>query len=208
MPRRARLPSASTVFAAVRGHFGLTQPALAAYLGLTGAEVAHLESGRRALTPAVAEALVAHLPPPTAAPAPVQPPVPPPRPADLAGPARPPLEARLDYCRHHARRLRRALRPLEAQAAFAAHWRAALPALLAALPPAPDPAAPAPDPAAPGGWPTYVAWFRRRWLATRPTALPPDASARHHLLRLQAEGLETEAAALAALLAEGPPNGT
>ncbi|MCB2377099.1 hypothetical protein LGH70_05870 [Hymenobacter sp. BT635] len=43
-------------------------------------------------------------------------------------------------------------------------------------------------------------WFRHRWLAQRPTALALELSSRCYLLRLQAEALETEAAALQALL--------
>lgn len=116
----------------------------------------------------------------------------------LAPPEAAPLEARLDYCQHHARRLRRLLRPLEAEAALAARWAAALPALRAALPPDPGPHA-EPDPTA--DWPGWLTWYRHRWLGHRATALPPARSARYHLLRLQAEVLEAEATALQALLA-------
>ena len=89
------------------------------------------------------------------------------------------------------------LAPLQAQAAAAARWAAALPALRAALLPDPGPSA-QPDPAT--DWPAWLIWHRHRWLDQRPTALPPDLSARYHLLRLRAEVLEAEAAALAALL--------
>jgi DNA-binding XRE family transcriptional regulator len=192
-----------SVIAAIRQHFKLGQAELAAWLGLSEASIGHLETGRRSLSPAVAEALaplVAQLPPPgaaamasalrlasAAAPA-----------LALGQPEAAPLVARLDYCQHHARRLRRALAPLEAQAATAARWAAALPALRAALPPDPGPAH---EPDAATAWPAWLAWHRHRWLAQRPTALPPDLSARYHLLRLQAEVLDAEAAALAALLA-------
>ena len=200
MPRPAAVPD--TVAAAVRDYFALTQQELAAWLGVSEAQAGHLDTGRRGLSPAVAEALaplVAALPPPTAPAAGAL------RLASVAGAAPPalappeaaPLAARLDYCRHHAARLRRQLRPLLAQATVAARWAAALPALRAALPPDPGPAA-APDPAT--AWPAWLAWHRHRWLAQRPTALPPAASARYHLLRLRAEALEAEAAALAALL--------
>ena len=69
----------------------------------------------------------------------------------------------------------------------------ALPALLAALAP------PAPDPAPPGHWlrDTYPHLLAEQCA----TAFTPDDAAQHHLLRLQAEAFETEAAALAALLA-------
>ncbi|AMR28512.1 hypothetical protein A0257_16370 [Hymenobacter psoromatis] len=201
MPRRPA--SLDSVVAALRQHFNLGQPELAQWLGLSTATVSHLETGRRALSPAAAEALaplVALLPPPggpatgalrlaSAATPPALATAPP----DIA-----PLLARLDYCQHHARRLRRALVPLEAQAATAARWAAALPALRAALPPDPGPTA-APDPAA--DWPAWQAWHRHRWLDQRPTTLPPDLSAHYHLLRLQAEALEAEAAALLGLTA-------
>jgi DNA-binding XRE family transcriptional regulator len=201
MPRHPA--SLDTVAAAVRQHFGLGQAELAQWLGMSAASAGHIETGLRSLSPAAAEALaplVAQLPAPGAA-APVL------RLAS-AGPAAPtlalgqpdaePLAARLDYCQHHARRLRRALAPLEAQAATAARWAAALPALRAALPPDPGPAH---EPDAATAWPAWLTWHRHRWLAQRPTALPPDLSARYHLLRLQAEVLDAEAAALAALLA-------
>jgi transcriptional regulator with XRE-family HTH domain len=193
--------STGSVVTDVRQYFGLSQQDLAAWLGVTQTQASHLETGRRSLNPATAEALaplVAHLPAPGAAamasalrlasaatPA-----------LALGQPEAAPLLARLDYCQHHARRLRRALAPLEAQAATAARWAAALPALRAALPP--DPTL---EPDATTNWPAWLTWHRHRWLSQRPTALPPDLSARYHLLRLQAEVLDAEAAALAGLLA-------
>ena len=67
----------------------------------------------------------------------------------------------------------------------------ALRAVLAALPP--------PAPAPPGHWlrDTYPHLPAEQCA----TAFTPDDAAQHHLLRLQAEAFETEAAALAALLA-------
>ena len=184
---------------AVRQYFGLSQLELASWLGVSKMDVGHLEAGRRNLSPATAEALaplLRHLPPP--APAKLQlasatntPP------QALAPPEAAPLLARLDYCQHHARRLRRELRPLLAQAAVAARWAAALPTLRAALPPDPGPTA---EPDGATDWPAWHTWFRHRWLDRRPTTLPPALSARYHLLRLQAEALEAEAAGLAALL--------
>ncbi|MDQ2769789.1 MAG: hypothetical protein M3Y54_04740, partial [Bacteroidota bacterium] len=55
-------------------------------------------------------------------------------------------------------------------------------------------------PAPPGEWSrlTFPRLLVQRWAM----AFTPDDAARHHLLRLQAEGFETEAAALTALLAE------
>lgn len=200
MPRRA-FPSDS-VAAAVRQYFSLGQQELAAWLGLSEAAVGHLETGRRALSAEAAAALapfVVHLPAPVAA-APalrLASAVPAAPTLALAAPEAAPLAARLDYCQHYARRLRRALRPLEAQATVAARWAVARPALVAALPPDPGPGH---EPDATTDRPSWLTWFRHRWLAQRPVALPPPLSARYHLLRLQAEALEAEAAGLAELL--------
>lgn len=194
--------SSDSAAAAVRAYFHLNQTELAAWLGVSTAQAGHLETGRRGLGPAAEEALAPLLAClPVSAPAPgglrlasaraVAAPA-------LAPPERAPLEARLDYCRHHARRARRLLGPLLAQATAAARWAAALPALRAALPPDPGPE---PDPAT--AWAAWQTWYRHRWLDHRPTALPPDLSARYHLLRLRAEALEAEAEALAGLLPAG-----
>ena len=186
--------------ARVRRYFGLTQAELARYLGVSEGFAGHLESGRRGLPIELGQVLDQLAGPIPAEPAP-------PTPAELANltaaPDPAPLLARLDYCRHHAARLRRALRSLEAEAAYATRWRAALPALRATLPPDPGGEEP-PAPAGPGRWAAFLGWYRWRWLEQRPTALAPAEAARYHLLRLQAEALETEAAALAQLLATIP----
>ncbi|MDB5268869.1 MAG: hypothetical protein JWP58_1909, partial [Hymenobacter sp.] len=75
----------------------------------------------------------------------------------------------------------------------------------ATLPPDPGGEEP-PAHAGPGRWAAFLVWYRWRWLEQRPTALAPAEAARYHLLRLQAEALETEAAALAALLAGAAAN--
>jgi transcriptional regulator with XRE-family HTH domain len=193
MPRRAN-PSDSSL-AAVRQYFGIDQQEMARYLGLSAPSVSQIEAGRQGRSAEVLrllDPLVAALPPTATEDTPA--------PADLGLPERAPLEARLDYCRHHAARLRRELRPLEAQAVVAGHWRAAQPAILATLPPDPGGTEPPALPAGPARWLAYLGWYRWRWLLSRPLALPPDLSTRYHLLRLRAEALETEAAALAALL--------
>ncbi|WP_156176023.1 helix-turn-helix domain-containing protein [Hymenobacter terrenus] len=191
-----RVSVSETVGARVRNYFGLSQAELARYLGVSEGFTGHLESGRRALPFKLGQMLDALARP---IPATFPPLDTPPAPADLGPPEPAPLEARLDYCRHHARRLRRALRPLVAQAAYAARWRAALPTLRAALPPDPGGEEP-PVHTGPGRWAAFLVWYRWRWLADRPTELPPSLSARYHLLRLQAEALEMEAAALEQLL--------
>ena len=186
----------SSPLALVRRYFGLDQQQLATYLGIGAAMVGHLEAGRRAVSSAVLlrlAPLAARLPPDAAVPFDQTT-----LPAGMAPPDPTPLLARLDYCRHHARRLRRQLRHLARPAAHAHRWQQALPRLLAAPP----------DPQEPERAAHVRAWLLRRQEQAA-AALDGTASARHHLLRLQAEALETEAAALAALLpapADAPPN--
>jgi transcriptional regulator with XRE-family HTH domain len=186
MARSARF--SDSLLQRVRRYFGLDQQAMAMWLGLTQPQLSRYESGERAMPLEVYEQLE-----PWRAQLPAEPLLTP----ALGKPQRDPLAARLDYCQHHARRLRRQLKPLEARAVLAARWAAALPGLRAALPPAPSTE---PDPAT--DWPGVLNQYRHRWLARRPTALWPEQSAQYHLLRLQAEALETEAAALQLLLAQ------
>ncbi len=163
MPRPS-IPS-TTLVQAVRRYFGLEQQELAAYLGVSRAQVAHLESGRRALSSALLlrlNPLALHLPPTTeTAPAPAQV-----LPATAPPPETRELEWRRYQCAHRAARLRRALAGLHRRAVHAERWATAQPTA-----------------------------------ARHAAALSPADVARYHLLRLQAEALETEAAALTALLA-------
>lgn len=179
MPRQAA-PSTHLV-ANVRAYYGLDQQELAAYLGISRVMVGHLEAGRRALSAEVYERLLplAHQRPDAGAPdeltaAELA--------AEMVAPAPGPLEARRDYCTWQAAWLRRELRPLVQRAAYVRRWRLALPALLADLPADADPTT-------------------RQWLLARPTALTPAEVARYHLLRRQAEALETEADTLTDFLA-------
>jgi len=185
MSRRARYTD--TLPATVRRYFGLQQVELADYLGVSPTLVKHVEAGRRGLSLVVLARLapLARLVPegPTAPEIAV--------PLLPGQPAAGPLAARLDYCEHHAARLR----PLLARATYAQRWQQALPTLLAE--------APAADPSAPN--PEARARRAREWLESQPTALSADELVHYHLLRLQAEALEAEAAALAALLAATPP---
>ena len=174
MPRKS-IPSTSLV-QAVRRHFGLHQFELAAYLGVGRAMVGHLEAGRRPLpTPVLLRlAPLASLLPPAETIAEAAKP-------ELLPPAAAPLAARLDQCQHEAAHLRRTLSRMSQQLEHARRWQQALPALLAA----------ADERARP--------WLLRR--QEQATAdLDAEASAGYHLLRLRAEALEAEAAALAALL--------
>jgi len=173
---------AETPFALVREYFGLDQQTLAAGLGVGREQLANMEAGRRSPRAATTQRLLPLLHALPTAPAPPADPA-----AGLAPPTPAPLLARLDYCQHHAARLRRELAKLEATLERARRWQQALPALLAQE--APD--APA-----------------TRWLLRRQEQaaadLDAETSAHYHLLRLRAEALEAEAAALAALL---PPAG-
>jgi len=190
MPRPS-LPS-TTIMASVRRHFGLEQQELAAYLRITRAAVANIEAGRRGLSapvmlrllPLVQQLPPAPLPAPTLAALPAD--APPPLAADL--------ESRRDQCEHKAARLRRELTTVSRQAGYALRWQAAMPALLAALP-TPDSPTPTPE--------HQQAQRTHQWLARRAGGLSPADVTQYHLLRLQAEAFEAEAAALAALLAVG-----
>ncbi|WP_345056923.1 hypothetical protein [Hymenobacter glaciei] len=124
--------------------------------------------------------------------------LPTPPPALPAAPAAGPLDARRDYCVWRASNLRYELHALNQRATVAYRWQQALPALLATLPPAVS------DPALPSDAASDWARFSYpRLLAQQcADAFTPDDAAQHHLLRLQAEALETEAAALATLLAK------
>ena len=179
MPRRAK-PS-TTPLAQVRRYFGLDQATLAAYVGVGVGMVGHVEAGRKTSSSQVLLRLLPLLQvlPTSDAPAAATDPA-----AHLASPDAAPLAARLDYCRHHAAKLRRELTALTRQLEYARRWQQALPPLLAQ----------ADERARP--------WLLRR--QEQATAdLDGETSARYHLLRLRAEALEAEAAGLAALLAAG-----
>nr|WP_230687455.1 helix-turn-helix transcriptional regulator [Hymenobacter ruricola] len=181
--------------AVLRQYLGIPQQELADFLGISRSLLANIEANRRPLSPAVYEraAPLLALVPEDARRAVLG--IPQPPPALPAAPTAKPLEARRDYCVWKARNLRYELQALHQRAAVGLRWQTALPALLAALPPA------APEPAPPGDWSRFT--YPRELAELWATAFTPDDAARHHLLRLQAEALETEAAALAALLAEG-----
>jgi len=91
------------------------------------------------------------------------------------------------------------LRALTGKATTAHRWRRALPTLLAGLPTLPDlpPESEATPPAAPVPAETSRT---REWLRSQATELAPEEAAQWHLLRVRAETLEAEAAALSTLL--------
>jgi len=180
--------------AEVRRYFGLHQRELAQYLGVSPELVKHIEAGRRPFTSRVLlrlNPLALHLPatpePEYLAPA-IEP--------LTAAPDVAPLEARLDECLHYATRLRRELRQLAAPTRHAQRWQRVLPALLSAAPGA--------GPLADVAYEAHT----RRWLLVRQERAAEDldgaVAARYHLLRLRAEALEIEAAALVKLLPQVP----
>lgn len=175
---------AQTSFALVREYFGLDQQTLAAGLGVAREQLAGYETGRRGHTAATTQRLLPLLQALPAAPVPPAAPA-----AGLAPPAAAPLLARLDHCRHHAARLRRELDKLETTLEHARRWQAALPALLAQADARTRP------------------WLLRRQEQAA-ADLDAEASAQYHLLRLRAEALEAEAAALVALLPAAGPAAT
>ena len=190
MARPSNFPDSR--LAVLRQYLGIPQQELAGFLGISRSLLANIEANRRTMSQAVSEraALLLDLVPADARLLVLG--IPQPPPALPVAPAPGPLEARRDYCVWRARNLRYELKTLHQRAAVGLRWQTALPRLLAALPPA------APDPAPPGEWSrlTYPRELAQLWA----TAFTPDDAARHHLLRLQAEALETEAAALAVLL--------
>ena len=189
MPRTAAYSNSR--LGRVRRYFGLQLRELAALLGISPALATQLEAGRRTLTREVHARLAPFLDVLEAAPASPPPPETPPPGSFEAGP----LERRRAACLHEAHNLRWQLRTLPEQAAVSARWAAALPTLLAALP-TPPPAAEAPTTREEGRL-----RYGHAWLATVPLALPPDVLAEWHLAHQRALALESEAAALTALLA-------
>lgn len=186
MPRRAR-PSLH-VLARVRAWFGLRQQELALFLGVSPDLVQRIESGQRAFSLPVREAvlpLLPHLPPEgtalDAAPPTVLPPATP-------APEVAALDLRRRECRQQAARLRTQAEALARQAQVAGRWATALPALLAAVSATPDEAA-------------RATWLRD-WLTRQARPLPAEAATRYHLLRARATALEAEAAALAEAIAD------
>lgn len=183
----------------VRTYFGIVQKDMAALLNVALSQINHVETGRRALSGPAFEQLRPLLAQVPASPAPLL------TESAITATAVPdpkPLEARRDYCIWKAAQLRWAMRPLAKRATYAHRWQQAMPALLAALPA---------DPTTPEVLPpdvdnaTRASWLRtvypRLWLRLQLTELSPADAAQWHLLRLQAEAHEAEAAALAALLA-------
>ena len=186
-----KLPS-NSLSAAVRAHFGLTQPELGDYLGVRREQVAFVEGGQRTFS-AVAERRLRPLalllpgvlladnpaPPMAAATAPAE------------APDTPALRKRLRRCRHEAAQLRYELENHAARAEVQAQRQRGLAQLRAALLPTPD---------APADAETER---RHRWLDSLPAAvLPAPMSATTRALgAARLRGLLAEAEALEQLLA-------
>jgi DNA-binding XRE family transcriptional regulator len=179
-----------TLVGRVRRYFGIDQTKLALYLDVSKALVGHVEAGRRELSGTLFMRLlplIRHLPAGVLA-RPHDEPLPDSAPAPEAAP----LAARRRYCVAKATVLRFELGLLTARAVYAGRWQQALPDVLADL------ANPATRPD------QDMAGSIADWVPTLGRAFRPAHAAQWHLLRLQAEALETEAAALAALLPPPP----
>ncbi|MDO7874228.1 helix-turn-helix transcriptional regulator [Hymenobacter sp. ASUV-10] len=184
--------STDTPIGAVRLYFGLTQQQLSMFLDVGKAFICHIESGRRDLSLALRARLWPlrrHLPPAAT----IRRPDDEPLPATAPPPDAKLLDFRRRECLHKAAGLRLELIPLTARAVYASRWQQVLPAVLADHAALTDPAE--------KEWADAL----RPWLETLPRRFRPSDTARHHLMRLQAEALETEAAALAELLAAAAP---
>lgn len=181
-----RFVSADTPIGAVRRYFGLTQVELALFLDVGKAIIGHIEAGRRDLSLALRLRLfplLRHLPA-----APVLPPDNEPLPATAPAPEAKPLESRRRYCVAKAAQLRLELITLTARAVYASRWQQVLPTVLADLASVANPDE--------QQWAAVL----RPWLERRAGRFRASHAAQHHLLRLQAEALETEAAALGELV--------
>lgn len=191
-------PASAALLARVRAHFGLDQPALALYLGISPEQVRSVEAGRRTLSAEVRLALLPltqHLPPAAEAAAaeaaaplhPTETPLAPTLPPGTPPPDAFALDVRRRVCLQNAGRLRAQHARLTARAAVAHRWAVALPALLAAA---------APPPTADADALARAAWLAD-WLTRRARPLPPEAVTRWHRLGARVAALEAEAAALA-----------
>lgn len=204
MPRRAR-PSGSFIFR-LREWFGLRQDQLSLYAGVSKAMIQAVESRRRSAPSELVLALqplLAQLPAPADTPAATaSAAVPLPVGAFLPLlPGTPEAEAgELDFrrrtCLHQAAGLRTQAEKIEQQARVAERWAQALPALLEAHPAPTAEAIAADDDAV-----RHHNWLLG-WLNYRARPLPAADVTRWHLLQARIAALETEAATLAAMLAQ------
>ena len=176
-----------------RKHLGLTQERLASWLHVTRTALADVETNRRGLPlghwiqdARLDMAALGRVFDVSGTSAPGPPPLPPPP------PERDPLVQRLDYCQHHARRLRRALEMLRRRAAPYEARLVALPSLRAW-------AGPVRDPEREANW---LALFA----GEADVALRYDCGAGpQRLLEARLAGLEREAELLEETLAAHPP---
>jgi len=187
MPRRI---STETSIGAVRRYFGLSQQELSMFLDVSSSIISHIEAKRRDLTltltlrllPLLKHLPAALLPQPGTEPLP----------ATAPAPEAEPLEYRRLYCVAKAATMRLELRKLTARAVYASRWQQAMPTVLADLDAAPT----IPQDA-------DMRSTIRNWVQTLARKFNSSHAAQYHLLRLQAEAYEIEAAALTELLARG-----
>ena len=167
------------------------------FLDVSNAIIGHIEAGRRDLTLMLRLRLLPllkHLPAP-----PLLVPGDEPLPATAPAPDAAPLEFRRKVCLHKAQGLRLDLTKLTAKAVYASRWQQAMPTVLTDL-----------DADAVNATSPEDADLRtaiRNWVQTLARKFKPSHAAQYHLLRLQAEAYETEAAALAELLDDSSAKG-
>lgn len=186
---------------ALRRYFGLTQPELADYLGLSRTLLAHIEGGRRSIPLTAMQRLVQllRLLPPPYGRGPADAPLPP-SPAEWPTDVVDTVRRRVAAARHAAGNLAYRLGELREQVQ-PLRQRHALPARLAALPPdpvAPADAWPAPPRPVPPTWPALL-------MLGANVTLPTCGHLAQGLLEARRIGLAAEAAHLEALLATLPP---
>lgn len=192
MPQKA-IPS-TTLAAAVRGYLGLSQEQLAAYLGISRGQVAHVEAGRRPLRGEAAillRELAAQLPPAldSGQELPVNSP-------DLSTPAAARvLQRQLAKCRWQLANLRVQLSREEARVALAHRWQSLA-----------ESVGQIPAPASGTGALPAAAKRRQRllreWATVAADALTPAAVAHRTLLALRSQLLMVEIKEVEKLLAE------
>ena len=196
---RTALPS-NTLAAAVRGFFALSQGELGRYLGVTAAQVGHVEQGRHVFSPAAESRLLTLaqlLPLPQGAGAPLErQPAPEPDPA-AGGATTGPLQARLRRCEYLVARTRFGLETQRQRVEAYAHRQAALVRLRAAL--LPEAATAPPDPALD---PAHAARWLARLEADTAAAPAPPTVAELRLLTVRLAALEFEIVQLRQALAK------
>lgn len=189
MPQKA-IPSA-TLLATIRNYLGLSQVQLAAYLGISRGQVAHVEAGRRLLHGKAKlrlHQLMQLLPLVDVAlnPDPIR--------APQISPDTGMLRRRLAWCSRQAAAIHGELEQLQVQVIQAHRWQQLRAAWLSSNPSGADEEAHT----------IYQQQLLTDWTAAAEEALRPKAAAKQTLLSLRIRSLEAEARALREILTPKP----